>query len=49
MEENVIQIKSGTTVNVNASVESIIYGLKKYILNPATCNCENGKYLASRR
>ena len=31
MEENVIQIKSGTTVNVNASVESIIYGLKKYI------------------
>ena len=31
MEENVIQIKSGTTVNVNASVESIINGLKKYI------------------
>ena len=26
-----------------------IWSKKIYILNPATCNCENGKYLASRR
>ena len=46
MEENVIKIKSGITIKVNASVKSIIY-MKKKNWNPATCSCENGKYLAS--
>ena len=43
MEENVIQIKSGTTVNVNASVESIIYGLKNifWILLHVIAKMEN--------
>ena len=46
MAENVIQIKSGIIINVGASVKNIIY-VKKYIWNPATYSCENGKYLAS--
>ena len=46
MAENVIQIKSGIMINVGASVKNIIY-VKKYIWNPATYSCENGKYLAS--
>ena len=33
------------SINVAASVKSIID--KGYIWNPATCNCKNGKYLAS--
>ena len=40
MEENVIQINGGITINVNVSV-------KRHVWNPATCSCENGKYLAS--
>ena len=38
--ENVIQIKSGITINVNVSV-------KIQIFNPATCRCKNCKYLTS--
>ena len=49
MVENVIQIKSGMTVNVGASVKIKLHRVceKDYIWNPATCSCENGKYLAS--
>ena len=43
MVENVIQINSGITVNVGASLRV----LKYYICNPATCSCEKDKYLAS--
>ena len=46
MEENVIYISSGITINVNASVENVMY-VKGLYLSPATCSCENGKYLAS--
>ena len=45
MEENIIQIKSGITINVDVSVKNNIHG-KHYIWNPVTC-CEKGKYLAS--
>ena len=45
MEEIVIQIKSGIMINVDASKKHICE--KDYILNPTTCSCENGKYLAS--
>ena len=34
-------------INVDASVKNIIYVKKDYIWNPATCSCENRKYLAS--
>ena len=47
MVENVIQIKSGITINVGASVKKHRACEKDYIWNPATCSCENGKYLAS--
>ena len=50
MVENITQIKSGITINADASVKirkNIIYAKKDYIWNPATCCCENGKYLAS--
>ena len=46
MEQNESQINGGITINVDVSVKNIIY-VKKIVLNPATCNCENGKYLAS--
>ena len=46
MEENVIQTNGRITINVNVSVKSVIY-VKNYLWNPATCSCENGKYLAS--
>ena len=38
MEEIVIQIKGGMTINVDASVKNIIYVKKGYVWNPATCN-----------
>ena len=41
MVESIIQIKSGILINVDASVK------RNYIWNPATCSCENGKYLAN--
>ena len=47
MEENVIQINGGITVNVDVSVKNAMYVKKDYIWNPATCSCENGKYFAS--
>ena len=46
MEENEIQTNCGVTINVDVSVKNIIYEKKYYIWNPATCSCENGKYLA---
>ena len=45
MEQNVIQINEGITMNVDASVKNICE--KNYVANFATCNCENRKYLAS--
>ena len=47
VEENVIQINGGITINVDLSVKNIIYVKKDYIWNPSTCSCENGKYLAT--
>ena len=47
MEENVIQIKSGIMINVDASVTKHNLSGKDYIWNPATCSCKNGKYLES--
>ena len=46
IEENIIQIKKGITINVNLSVKDIIY-VKRIIFGYATCSCENGKYLVS--
>ena len=46
MGENVIQIKSVIAINVGASVKvqkKHRVFKKDYILNPATCSCENGK------
>ena len=42
MDKNVIQISGGITINVDVTVKNVLY-----IWNPATCSCENGKYLAS--
>ena len=46
MEESVIQINGGITVNVNVRVKNVMYA-KKITCTPSTCSCENGKYLAS--
>ena len=42
MKQYVIKIKGGRTINVDVKICEI-----DYIWNSATCNCENGKYLAS--
>ena len=46
VEENVLQINRGITTNVE---KDYIWNHceKDYIWNPATCSCENGKYLTS--
>ena len=44
--KNVIEINVGITINANMGIKNI-YATKSYVWNPATCNCENGKYLAS--
>ena len=47
MEEIVTQINGGIMINVDVSVKKRHVCDKDYVSNPATCNCENGKYLAS--
>ena len=42
MEENIIQINGGITINANVSVKNIIYVKKIYL-----CSCKTGKYLAN--
>ena len=46
MEENVIQINGGIMINIDVSKKNSICE-KDYILNPASCSCKNGKYLAN--
>ena len=41
MEQNVIQINGGITINADVSVKNIIYVKKEYVWNPSTCICEN--------
>ena len=46
--QNVIQINGRITINVYVNVDMWKRLCEKdYVWNPATCNCENGKYLAS--
>ena len=45
MKQNVSQSNDGITINVDVSIKTICE--KDYVWNPATCSCENGKYLAS--
>ena len=48
LEEIEIQINAGIMVNVNMSICKKRHLCEKdYVWNHATCNCENGKYLAS--
>ena len=49
MVENVIRIKGGITIIacVSVKIRRNIISAKKYIWNPATCSCENSKYLGS--
>ena len=49
MEENVIQINVGITINVDVSVKNVMYvkNYYDYVWSRTTCSCENGKYLAS--
>ena len=49
MVVNIVQIKSGITINVDVSVKiwKNIVSKKEYIWNLATCSRENGNYLAS--
>ena len=39
MEQNLIQISGGITINVDVSVKNVIY-VKKVVWNPVACNCE---------
>ena len=44
--ENVIQIKSGITINVVVNAKDNIFG-EDHILNAATCSYKDDKYLAN--
>ena len=46
MKENVIPINGGITINFDVSVKTFVY-VTPCMWTPATCSCENGKYLAS--
>ena len=47
LEENIIQIKSRITINVDVGGKEHHVQGKDYIWNPARCSCKNGKYLTS--
>ena len=47
MVENVIQIKSGITINIDVSAKKNHIYEKDYIWNLATCSYKYSKYLAS--
>ena len=47
MEQYVIQINGGITVNVNVSGKNGHIHEKDYVSNAATCNCKNVKYIGS--
>ena len=47
MEENVVWINGGITINVDKTVKKRLASGKDYIWNPSTCSNENGKYLAN--
>ena len=47
MEENVTQINGIIMIIVDVNIKIIMYVKKIMIMNRATCNCENGKYLTS--
>ena len=47
MEQNVIQINGGIMINCGCDCKKCHVCEKDYVWNPATCNCENGKYLTS--
>ena len=47
MEENVIQVNGGMTINVDVSVKNVMYVEKIKRLNPDKCSCENEKCLLS--
>ena len=42
MEESLIQINGGITINVDVSEKKHHVCEKDYIWNLSTCNCENG-------
>ena len=46
MEENEIQINRWIAINVDECKKRNVCE-KDYVWNPATCSCENGKYLTS--
>ena len=47
MDENVIQKNGGTKDKCWCKCKKIHVCEKDYVWNPASCICENGKYLAS--
>ena len=46
MQQNVIQINGGRTINIDASVKNQIYAKNIIFYILLNCWCENGKYLA---
>ena len=47
MKQNLVQINGRIMINVNVGVKKHHICEKKYVWNPSTCICENGKYLTS--
>ena len=46
MEENVIQINGGITINFDVNVKKLM-NVKKIVWNSSKCICKNGKQLAN--
>ena len=47
MEENLVQINCGTTININAGAKKFLICEKDSIWNTIICGCKNGNYLAT--
>ena len=47
MTKSASQINGVITINADVSVKTSYTWKKDYVWIPATCHCENGKYLAS--
>ena len=47
MEENIVQMNGGITINADVSLKKRHICERNYMWNPSTCSCENRKYLVS--
>ena len=47
MKKNIIEINDGITISVKCDCKKNYAYENDHVQDPALCNCENGKYIAS--